>query len=83
MVHGHQTKRLVEHVDSSFIFASTLAKYIMGRVDDDVRLEGGAIGGIPPVGDGLTPIERLQRALQINPGLDSLYAQILSRSQHL
>ncbi|KAJ3533247.1 hypothetical protein NMY22_g7419 [Coprinellus aureogranulatus] len=33
--------------------------------------------------DGLTPMERLPLALNINPGLDGLYKQTLSRSEHL
>ena len=76
-------RKLVEHVDGSFIFASTFAKYILGHIDEDVRLEGSAVGRIQPRGDGLTPIERLRLALNIDPGLDGLYSQILSRSQHL
>ncbi|KAJ3538070.1 hypothetical protein NMY22_g5323 [Coprinellus aureogranulatus] len=33
--------------------------------------------------DGLTPMERLPLALNINPGLDGLYRQTLSRSEHI
>ncbi|RXW16453.1 hypothetical protein EST38_g9406 [Candolleomyces aberdarensis] len=34
-------------------------------------------------GDGLTPMDRLPLALEMNPGLDGLYVQTLARVEHL
>jgi len=59
-------ERLAEHADGSFIFASTIVKFILG-----------------PAKDGLTPIDRLPLALNLNPGLDGLYMETLSRSENL
>ncbi|KAJ3505328.1 hypothetical protein NMY22_g17621 [Coprinellus aureogranulatus] len=53
---------LMEHIRGSFIFASTVVKYILGSTDD-----------------GLTPMERLPLALKMDPGLDGLYKDTLSR----
>jgi len=79
-----QLGTLIKHVNGSFIFASTFAKYIVGRPDADVRLEGSPLGLAQlRDDDGLTPMERLHLALDINPGLDGLYAHTLSRSAHL
>ncbi|RXW14861.1 hypothetical protein EST38_g10991 [Candolleomyces aberdarensis] len=61
--HRHQ---LIGHIRGSFIFASTLLKYILWNK-----------------GDGLTPMERLPLALDMNPGLDGLYMQTLARVEHL
>jgi hypothetical protein len=58
--------KLVDHINGSFIFASSLFKYIVDPTDDQ-----------------LTPMERLPHTLNMNPGLDTLYARTLSRSQHL
>ena len=77
-----QMTQLVKHVNGSFIFASTFAKYIIGLPDRDSRLDGSALGEMRVVDDGLTPMERLELALNINPGLDGLYAHTLSRSSH-
>jgi hypothetical protein len=38
---------------------------------------------VDPSDDQLTPMERLPHTLNMNPGLDTLYARTLSRSQHL
>ncbi|KAF5331913.1 hypothetical protein D9611_008914 [Ephemerocybe angulata] len=59
-------EKLVVHTGCSFIFMSTLAKFIL-----------------EPSDDGLTPMDRLPFALNINPGLDGLYGQTLSRAEHL
>ncbi|TEB28936.1 hypothetical protein FA13DRAFT_681566 [Coprinellus micaceus] len=58
-----ELKTLLEHISGSFIFASTLLKYILGPSDSD----------------GLTPMERLPLALDMNPGLDGLYTDTLKR----
>jgi hypothetical protein len=57
---------LVNHVQDSYILASTLCKYI---ADSSLK-------------DGLTPMKRLPLALQMSTGLDGLYMQVLQRSQH-
>jgi hypothetical protein len=60
--------QLVDHCDRSFIFGSTLARFILkGSGEDDPR----------------TPMDRLPLALKINPGLDGVYIEILSRAQIL
>jgi hypothetical protein len=61
--------KLVQYIGGSFIFGSTVFKFIMGTDT------GASVGA--------TPIERLPLALKINPGLDGLYAEILARSRHL
>ncbi|RXW13289.1 hypothetical protein EST38_g12565 [Candolleomyces aberdarensis] len=61
--------KLVQHIGGSFIFASTVFKFIMGST-----VEGGS---------SATPMDRLPLALKMNPGLDGLYTQTLERSQHL
>ncbi|RXW14868.1 hypothetical protein EST38_g10993 [Candolleomyces aberdarensis] len=58
--------KLIGHIRGSFIFASTLLKYILWNK-----------------GDGLTPMDRLPLALEMNPGLDGLYTQTLARVEHL
>ncbi|KAJ2927001.1 hypothetical protein H1R20_g10107, partial [Candolleomyces eurysporus] len=62
-------QNLVEHIGGSFIFASAVFKFIMGSTSQE---------GLPT-----TPMHRLPLALQMNPGLDGLYAQTLARSEHL
>ncbi|KAJ2934087.1 hypothetical protein H1R20_g3007, partial [Candolleomyces eurysporus] len=62
-------RKLVQHIGGSFIFASTVFKFIMGST-----VEGGS---------SATPMDRLPLALKMNPGLDELYTQALARSQHL
>ncbi|RXW13934.1 hypothetical protein EST38_g11921 [Candolleomyces aberdarensis] len=62
-------QKLVRHIGGSFIFASSVFKFIMGSP---------AQAG-PPT----TPMDRLPLALKMNPGLDGLYAQTLERSEHL
>ncbi|KAJ2930140.1 hypothetical protein H1R20_g6951, partial [Candolleomyces eurysporus] len=64
-----QRRKLVQHIGGSFIFASTVFKFIMGST------AGGS--------SSATPMDRLPLALKMNPGLDGLYAQTLARSQHL
>lgn len=61
-----QVAKLVKCAGRSFIFMSTLVKFIL-----------------EPSNDGLIPKTRLPLALELNPGLDGLYAHTLSRSQHL
>ncbi|TEB28939.1 hypothetical protein FA13DRAFT_1793438 [Coprinellus micaceus] len=57
-----ELETLLRHISGSFIFASTLLKYILS----------------PPTSDGLTPMERLPLALLLDPGLDGLYASTLT-----
>ena len=83
-----QFQRLVQHVDGSFIFASTFAKYILGQFEDDVRLDESPFRRLMRTvrngrSDGSTPVERLRSVLEIAPGLDGLYTQILARAEHL
>ncbi|RXW15224.1 hypothetical protein EST38_g10636 [Candolleomyces aberdarensis] len=59
-------RQLISHIRGSFIFASTLIKYILRNK-----------------GDGLTAMDRLPLALDMNPGLDGLYMQTLARVEHL
>ncbi|KAJ2912915.1 hypothetical protein MD484_g7507, partial [Candolleomyces efflorescens] len=66
-------EKLVKHIGGSFIFASTLFKYIMGLTASD------GSGSASPT----TPMDRLPLTLEMNPGLDELYAQTLARSEHL
>jgi tetratricopeptide (TPR) repeat protein len=63
------SNRLVDHIGGSFIFASTLFKFIFQE----------------PVSpnDHSTPLDRFPLALNIDPGLDGLYSQTLARSAHL
>ncbi|KAJ2936041.1 hypothetical protein H1R20_g1052, partial [Candolleomyces eurysporus] len=58
---------LVEHIGESFVLASSIFKFIVRPATED---------------DTSTPMERLPRTLTMN-GLDSLYIQTLTRSQHL
>ncbi|RXW17646.1 hypothetical protein EST38_g8209 [Candolleomyces aberdarensis] len=62
-------RKLVGHIGGSFIFASAVFKFIMG-----VNAEGS---------HATTPMDRLPLALKMNPGLDGLYAETLSRSKDL
>ncbi|KAJ2934089.1 hypothetical protein H1R20_g3005, partial [Candolleomyces eurysporus] len=62
-------QKLVQHIGGSFIFASTVFKFIMDSTAER--------------GSPATPMDRLPLALKMNPGLDGLYAQTLARSQHL
>ncbi|KAJ2919061.1 hypothetical protein MD484_g1334, partial [Candolleomyces efflorescens] len=62
------SRKLVDHIGGSFIFASTLFKFIFrGTSPDDLS----------------TPLERFPLALNIDPGLDGLYSQTLARSENL
>ncbi|RXW19568.1 hypothetical protein EST38_g6296 [Candolleomyces aberdarensis] len=63
------SEKLVDHIGGSFIFASTLFKFIF---------QG---SGSPD--DHLTPLDRFPLALDTDPGLDGLYLQTLARSEHL
>ncbi|RXW19565.1 hypothetical protein EST38_g6295 [Candolleomyces aberdarensis] len=63
------SERLVDHIGGSFIFASTLFKFIFR--------------GSGSLDDHLTPLDRFPLALDIDPGLDGLYSQSLARSEHL
>ncbi|RXW17124.1 hypothetical protein EST38_g8734 [Candolleomyces aberdarensis] len=58
---------LIEHVQESFVLASTNFKYIIQTATEE---------------DPKTPMERLPLALQMN-GLDTVYAQTLTHSQHI
>ncbi|RXW16897.1 hypothetical protein EST38_g8950 [Candolleomyces aberdarensis] len=62
-------RKLIQHIGGSFIFASTVFKFIMGSTAES--------------GSSATPMDRLPLALKMNPGLDGLYTQTLARSQHL
>ncbi|KAJ2913544.1 hypothetical protein MD484_g6876, partial [Candolleomyces efflorescens] len=62
-------KKLVRHIGGSFIFASSLLKFILGST----------VQGI----SSTTPIDRLPLALKMNPGLDGLYTQTLARFEDL
>ncbi|KAJ2934121.1 hypothetical protein H1R20_g3012, partial [Candolleomyces eurysporus] len=61
-------RKLVKHIAGSFIFASTVFRFIMSTADS---------------GSSATPMDRLPLALKMNPGLDGLYTQTLARSEHL
>jgi hypothetical protein len=58
---------LIKHIGGSFVLASTIFKFIVQTAT---------------IEDPLTPMERFPLALKMN-GLDGLYTQILTRSQHL
>jgi hypothetical protein len=60
-------RKLVKHINGSFVLASTLFKYIVQP---------------PTKEDPATPMERLPLTLGMN-GLDGLYSQTLAHSQHL
>ncbi|KAJ2922624.1 hypothetical protein H1R20_g14451, partial [Candolleomyces eurysporus] len=62
-------QKLVKHIGGSFIFASSVYKFIMGSNTAS--------------NDQTTPMDRLPLALKMNPGLDGLYTQTLARSEHL
>ncbi|KAJ2917518.1 hypothetical protein MD484_g2896, partial [Candolleomyces efflorescens] len=62
-------RKLVRHIGGSFIFASAVFNFIIMGTDAKVS--------------DLTPMDRLPMALEMNPGLDGLYAQTLARSMHL
>ncbi|KAJ3524389.1 hypothetical protein NMY22_g11024 [Coprinellus aureogranulatus] len=59
-------QELIKHIGGSFIFMTTITKFLFS----------------PPSVDGLTPIERLPLALNMNPGFDGLYTGILQGSSH-
>ncbi|RXW23270.1 hypothetical protein EST38_g2582 [Candolleomyces aberdarensis] len=58
---------LIRHIRGSFILASTIFKFIVQPATEE---------------GPLTPMDRLPLAIEMN-GLDSLYIQTLTRSQHL
>ncbi|RXW15222.1 hypothetical protein EST38_g10635 [Candolleomyces aberdarensis] len=58
---------LIKYINKSFVLASTIFKFIIQPATDD---------------DPTTPMDRLPLTLEMN-GLDDLYAQTLSRSEHL
>jgi hypothetical protein len=60
-------RKLVKHINGSFVLASTMFKYIVQP---------------PTTEDPTTPMERLPLTLGMN-GLDGLYSQTLTHSQHL
>jgi hypothetical protein len=60
-------RKLVQHINGSFVLASSMFKYITQP---------------PTTEDPTTPMERLPLTLGLN-GLDGLYSQTLTRSQHL
>ncbi|TEB26735.1 hypothetical protein FA13DRAFT_1737159 [Coprinellus micaceus] len=59
-------RELIRHIGGSFIFLTTIAKFLFA----------------PSSTDGRTPPERLPLALNMNPGFDSLYSGILESAQH-
>ncbi|KAJ2919108.1 hypothetical protein MD484_g1351, partial [Candolleomyces efflorescens] len=64
-------RKLVRRIGRSFLFASLLFKFIMASTTSN------------GFGSATTPMDRLPLALNMNPGLDGLYAQTLARSEHL
>ncbi|RXW14903.1 hypothetical protein EST38_g10955 [Candolleomyces aberdarensis] len=62
-------QKLVDRIGGSFVFASTLLKFIFQEPTSP--------------DDHSTPLDRLPLALDIEPGLDGLYSQTLARSEHL
>ncbi|KAJ2924103.1 hypothetical protein H1R20_g12990, partial [Candolleomyces eurysporus] len=62
-------RKLVRYIGGSFVFASAVFNFIMAMNTESSH----------PV----APMDRLPLALKMNPGLDGLYAQTLSRSKHL
>ncbi|KAJ2929788.1 hypothetical protein H1R20_g7287, partial [Candolleomyces eurysporus] len=63
------SERLVDHIGGSFIFGSTLFRFIF---------QG---SGSPD--DHSTPLDRFPLALTIDPGLDGLYSATLARSERI
>ncbi|KAJ2929787.1 hypothetical protein H1R20_g7284, partial [Candolleomyces eurysporus] len=63
------SEKLVDHIGGSFIFGSTLFRFIFQ-------------GSASPA-DPSTPLDRLPLALTIDPGLDGLYSATLARSEHI
>jgi hypothetical protein len=55
--------QLVDYCDRSFIFGSTLARFILHGIGDR---------------DPRTLMERLSLALRVNPGIDGVYREVLS-----
>jgi hypothetical protein len=60
-------RKLVKHINGSFVLASTMFKYIVQPLTKE---------------NPKTPMERLPLTLEMN-GLDGLYSQTLAQSQHL
>ncbi|KAF6756565.1 hypothetical protein DFP72DRAFT_1044735 [Ephemerocybe angulata] len=60
-------QKLIEHTGGSFIFMATILKFILDHTD----------------AAGPNPIDRIQLALKINPGLDGLYTQTLATAEHI
>ncbi|RXW18554.1 hypothetical protein EST38_g7305 [Candolleomyces aberdarensis] len=63
------SEKLVDHIGGSFIFGSTLFRFIFH--------------GSGSRGDHSTPLDRFPLALTIDPGLDGLYLSTLARSEHI
>ncbi|KAJ3503560.1 hypothetical protein NMY22_g18210 [Coprinellus aureogranulatus] len=61
-------RSLIKHADNSFIFIRTLLNYVLGAETSGT--------------DGITPMDRLQKALTIK-ALDSMYVRVLERSKHI
>ncbi|TEB26737.1 hypothetical protein FA13DRAFT_1009473 [Coprinellus micaceus] len=59
-------QRLLENIGGSFIFLTTIARFLFG----------------PSSIDGRTPPERLPLALNMNPGFDGAYKAILEGARH-
>ncbi|TEB27888.1 hypothetical protein FA13DRAFT_1794389 [Coprinellus micaceus] len=64
-----EIKALIRHAKGSFIFIRTLLNFILGM--ESKRDEG------------RTPMERFKLALNMDPGLDGLYEDILKNSRHI
>jgi tetratricopeptide (TPR) repeat protein len=62
-------QKLLDHIGGSFIFASTLFKFIFNPPESP--------------SDHSTPLDRFPLTLNIDPGLDGIYSQTLARSEHL
>jgi len=78
-----QLGKLIKHIGGSFIFASSIARYILGTPDDDVRLNASPLQAVrAEERPGRTPMDRLNLALRTELGLDGLYHQILTAAEH-
>ncbi|TEB25607.1 hypothetical protein FA13DRAFT_1148620 [Coprinellus micaceus] len=59
-------RRLVKHIGGSYIFMTTIIKLLFA----------------PSIKDGLTPMDRLPKILEMKPNFDDLYREILEPCMH-
>ncbi|TEB26519.1 hypothetical protein FA13DRAFT_1590758, partial [Coprinellus micaceus] len=59
-------ERLVEHIGGSYIFMTTIIKLLFA----------------PSIKDGLTPMDRLPKILEMKPNFDDLYREVLEPCMH-